>query len=65
MEDKTIVFTFKYMGRMNWTIYTKSGLVDKADKNIETKAIDFRFDMKRLTEKYNDRNISVLFDYEG
>lgn len=66
MKEKTIVFTFVRVNdtRPNFRCRTKSRLADEEDKEIELNGIDFRFYMNRLSRKYNERNIEVLFGYK-
>ena len=65
MEDKVIVFTFarEPIVARGWKITTDCKLVDLEDKMIETKAIDFRFDMSKLTRKYESKGFKVYFKY--
>lgn len=61
---KSITFTFSRQNSC-FVLYTRSLLADIEDKETELDADEFPFYMNNLTEKYNARNIAVLFDYEN
>ena len=67
MKDRTIAFTYSKTGRSrpSYLLTTKSHLADKKDKVHEISGIDFCYFMEKLSKKYNDRGIAVIFDYEG
>jgi len=66
MKDRPIVFTFSKAreSRPSYLLTTKSHLADHEDRVHELSGIDFCFWMKKLSKKYNDRGIAVIFDYE-
>lgn len=60
---KQIIFTV-LNGEETLIIKTMSFLADDEDKNIITYTRNLFHLMLRLTEKYNNRNIAVLFEVD-
>ena len=60
---KDIIFT---IGRTEYgiSIKGKSLLVDDEDKKINSIASSLLGEMRKLTKKYNERNIAVLFEID-
>ena len=60
---KQIIFTI-VKSTDSVTVKTKSLLADKADREITTYAVMLLTTMGKLTSKYNDNGIAVLFEVE-
>ena len=65
-EDRAIYFTFSRQRelRPTYRLTTKSRLADAEDKDHEASGADIAYFMRKLSKKYNERNIAVFFDYE-
>ena len=60
-----MAITFTVMKRQyGLTIYTNSIHADLADKEIEITGVMLFHEMTRLSKKYNERDIAVVFDVE-
>lgn len=60
---KQIIFTI-IKNTDSVTVKTKSLLADKKDKEIITYAVMLLTTMNKLTDKYNQRGVAVLFEVE-
>lgn len=58
-----IVFTIKRVPR-GLKVVTTSALADEEDRCVQTFSVCLMSTMERLTMKYNQRDISVLFEVE-
>ena len=63
MKNRVIVFTIKRVPQ-GLKVTTKSLLANENDKCSQTFAMCLMSTMERLTMKYNEQGISVLFEVE-
>ena len=61
--NKQIIFTV-LRGEYGIYIKSKSLLVDTEDREIKSVACNLLGEMRKLTKKYNARNIAVLFEID-